>query len=381
MRKIFHKSTTLEPWQDPAIKPYIVIENLTKEYDGVPVLKNVNLEIYKEEFFCLLGPSGCGKSTLLRLLGGFETPTSGRIYIDGVDITDVPPYERPVNMMFQSYALFPHMTVQQNIAFGLQQEKMPKDEIAVRVDEALALVQMTQYRRRKPAHLSGGQRQRVALARCLVKRPRLLLLDEPLAALDRKLRESTQFELVNIQESVGVTFMMVTHDQEEAMTIATRLAVMEEGGLSQVGTPHEVYEFPNTRYVADFIGGVNIFEGLVVEEADEQMQVQNAALEMPLLITPASGAPIGSTVSVAIRPEKIHLSKRVNKRAHNSASGTVQDIAYLGDVSIYHVVLEDQKTIISAMMPNELRLAEGKITWDDKVYLSWDASSAVVLTG
>ena len=379
MRKSYRPSHKLEPWQDTDAEPYIVIENLVKEYDSGPVLKNINLKIYKEEFFCLLGPSGCGKTTLLRILGGFEKPTSGRVYIDGVDITEVPPYDRPVNMMFQSYALFPHMTVEQNVAFGLTQEKMTKHDREERVHESLRLVQMEKYRNRRPAQVSGGQRQRVALARSLAKRPRLLLLDEPLAALDRKLRESTQFELVNIQETVGVTCLMVTHDQEEAMTISTRLAIMSQGEISQVGSPHEIYEFPNSRYVADFIGSMNLFDGLVIQEGEDFMVIESPDLEAPITISPPSGAPRGGRVTVGLRPEKIHISKRQLKRDTNASMGIVQDIAYCGDVSIYHVALKESDKVVQAMVPNAVRLPEGKITWEDQVYLSWESSSPVVL--
>src|SRR5712692_1230686 len=251
------------PWRDPNARPYVQVEGISKSFGDFKAVNDVSLKIYKGEIFCLLGASGCGKTTLLRMLGGFETPTSGRIFIDGVDMASIPPYERPVNMMFQSYALFPHMTVEQNVAFGLKQDRLPRAEIARRVVEILELVQMRPFAKRKPHQLSGGQRQRVALARSLVKQPKLLLLDEPLGALDKKLREATQFELVNIQEQLGVTFIVVTHDQEEAMTLSSRIGVMNAGQIVQVGTPQEIYEFPGTRFIADFIGSVNMFEGQV----------------------------------------------------------------------------------------------------------------------
>lgn len=381
MRQKFRQLSHLEPWQDQSVEPYIVIEDLCKDYDGVPVLQNINLEIYQGEFFCLLGASGCGKTTLLRILAGFETPTSGRVLINGEDITQVPPYKRPVNMMFQSYALFPHMSVAKNVAFGLHQEKLDPHVIRARVSEGLRLVQMERYKDRKPHQLSGGQRQRVALARSLVKQPQLLLLDEPLAALDKKLREETQFELDNIQEKVGVTFMMVTHDQEEAMTIASRIAVMEEGCVAQVGTPHEIYEYPATRYVADFVGTTNLLHGLVVHEEMDHMRIEGEGLEMPLRVEPPSGAPVGASVSVSLRPEKIKVSQRQPRREYNVAKGIVEDIAYLGDVSIYHVRLEGHDTIMQAMVPNMERLAEGKLTWEDAVYLTWETDAMVVLQG
>ena len=254
------------PWLDPAgQRPLVQIKGVTKSFGAVTAVDNIDLDIYQGELFCLLGGSGCGKSTLLRMLAGFETPNSGEILIDGVDMAHVPAYERPTNMMFQSYALFPHMTVEKNIAFGLQQDGIGKAEIKDRVHDILTLVELQDYKKRKPQQLSGGQRQRVALARALVKQPKLLLLDEPLAALDKKLRKQTQFELANIQEQVGVTFIVVTHDQEEAMTLSSRMAVMDAGRFKQIGTPTEIYEFPDSRFVADFIGSANIFEGRVVE--------------------------------------------------------------------------------------------------------------------
>jgi putrescine transport system ATP-binding protein len=294
----------LEPWQDPRSTPYVRLQDVSKSFEGSPAIKHVSLQIYKGELFCLLGPSGCGKSTLLRMMAGFEIPTGGHFFLEDVNMTHVPPYERPVNMMFQSYALFPHMTVEQNIAFGLKQEKLPKQQIRQQVDDMLDLVKMGRYARRKPHQLSGGQRQRVALARCLVKKPKLLLLDEPLGALDRQLREQTQFELVNIQESLGVTFIMVTHDQEEAMTMATRIGVMEEGRLRQVGTPNEIYEYPNSRYVADFIGEMNIFEGIVTEDEADHTLVSCLETGCDLYISHASSAPLGAHVAVAIRLKK-----------------------------------------------------------------------------
>lgn len=370
---------TLEPWQDPDAEPYIQIENVSKSFDDTQAVRNVSLSIYKGELFSLLGGSGCGKTTLLRILAGFEVPTSGQIIIDGVDITFLPPYKRPVNMMFQSYALFPHMTVYQNIAFGLKQEDLSSKEIDKRVKESLELVQMVGYGDRKPASLSGGQRQRVALARSLVKRPKLLLLDEPLAALDKKLREETQFELVNIQESVGITFILVTHDQEEAMTMSSRLAIMEGGEIRQIGVPHDVYEFPTSRYVADFIGTNNIFEGIIAEKEEDYVLVDSKEAESLLHVTHAASLPLGTSVSVAVRPEKVMMSKLKPKTDKNCVKGIVNEIAYLGDMSIYYVELESGKIVESAL-PNLFRLSERDVTWEDEVYLYWRPESGVILT-
>lgn len=371
----------LNPWQDPLQKPHVLIEDISKNYAGYPAVKHVSLSIFKGELFCILGPSGCGKTTLLRMLAGFENPTSGRFLLDGVDITSDPPYERPVNMMFQSYALFPHMTVEQNIAFGLKQEKMSKIIIRQEVEKILDLVKMASFAKRRPDQLSGGQRQRVALARCLVKKPKLLLLDEPLGALDRQLREQTQFELVNIQESLGVTFIMITHDQEEAMTMATRIGVMEEGRIRQIGTPTEIYEYPNSRYVADFIGEMNIFEGIIIEDETDHVVVSSREVGCDIYVSHATSAPVGAPVGVAIRPEKVMISKDPlpTNPSHNKAKGVVTEIAYLGDVSIYHVMLPSGKCVYSSVS-NQVRMAERPINWDDEVYLSWRSESGLILT-
>ncbi len=374
------RPNSLEPWQDPTAQPYIEIVNVSKEIDGVPILNNVSLSIYKEEFFSLLGPSGCGKTTLLRILAGLDSPTSGRIYIDGVDVTNKPPFKRPVNMMFQSYALFPHMNVHANVAFGLEQEGLSRDEIDERVAQTLRLVRMENYASRKPQHLSGGQKQRVALARSLIKRPKLLLLDEPLAALDRQLRESTQFELVNIQEHVGVTFIMVTHDQEEAMTMSTRSGIMEEGKIRQIGTPNEIYEYPNSRYVADFFGWINIFDGIVTENGHDFVRVKGDDSSTEFYVSHAATIPGGAHVSVAIRPEKIFMSKEPSNPPFNSLKGVVDEISYQGDISVYYVRLESGKVVL-ATQPNLVRLAERTITWEDEVYLHWHNHSAIILTG
>jgi len=368
-----------EPWKDPRAEPYIRIEKVTKKFGDFVAVNDVSLNIYRGEIFCLLGGSGCGKTTLLRMLAGFEAPTGGQIFIDGQDMADVPPYKRPVNMMFQSYALFPHMTVEQNVAFGLKQEGAPKDEIARRVAEMLAMVKLDGFAKRKPHQLSGGQRQRVALARSLIKRPKLLLLDEPLGALDKKLREHTQFELVNIQEKLGVTFVVVTHDQEEAMTLASRIGVMNQGRIVQVGTPHEIYEFPGTRFVAEFIGNVNMFEGRIVEDEADHVVIESRELGCPVYVGHGVSAAPDAIVWTAVRPEKIVLSREQPAAKNNRALGVIKEIAYMGDMSIYIVQLEGGKQI-RVTAPNTHRHAESPLTWDERVWASWHESSAVVVT-
>jgi putrescine transport system ATP-binding protein len=369
-----------EPWKDPAAQPYIAIENVSKRFGDFVAVNGVSLKIYKGEIFCLLGGSGCGKTTLLRMLAGFERPTAGRILIDGQDMADIPPYERPVNMMFQSYALFPHMTVHGNVAFGLEQEKLPKAQIRQRVAEILDIVRMGEYAQRKPHQLSGGQRQRVALARALVKRPKLLLLDEPLGALDRKLREHTQFELISIQEKLGVTFVVVTHDQEEAMTLASRIGVMNRGEIVQIGTPRQIYEFPATRFVADFIGSVNLFDGQLIEDESDHVRVQCADFQAPVYVDHGLSAPPNAQLWVAIRPEKITLEREPPKSTDNWARGVIKEIAYMGDMSIYMIHLDGGREV-RVTQANIARKAGEAFSWDEQVYLSWDASSPVVGTG
>jgi putrescine transport system ATP-binding protein len=368
------------PWTEPAAQPYLRIERITKKFEEFVAVNDVSLSIYRGEIFCLLGGSGCGKTTLLRMLAGFEQPTSGSIFLDGVDMAGVPPYERPVNMMFQSYALFPHMTVEQNVAYGLKQERLSKEEIATRVAEMIGNVKLQGFERRKPHQLSGGQRQRVALARSLVKRPKLLLLDEPLGALDKKLREHTQFELVGIQERLGVTFIVVTHDQEEAMTLASRIGVMNQGRIVQVGTPHEIYEFPNSRFVAEFIGNVNMFEGSIVEDEPAYVIIDSSELGGRVYVGHGVSAAPQAKVYVALRPEKMLLTREPPQSEYNRAEGVIKEIAYMGDMSIYIVQLQSGKTV-RITQPNTQRHAQSRVTWDERVWISWEAESAVVVTG
>jgi putrescine transport system ATP-binding protein len=359
---------------------YVELEQVSKRFGEFVAVKNVSLQIERGEIFCLLGGSGCGKTTLLRLLAGFETPSAGRLLIDGQDLAEVPPYQRPVNMMFQSYALFPHMTVEKNVAFGLEQQRLGKAEISRRVAEILEIVRMGAYTGRKPHQLSGGQRQRVALARALVKRPKLLLLDEPLGALDRKLREHTQFELINIQQQLGVTFVVVTHDQEEAMTLASRIGVMNHGEIVQIGTPRQIYEFPATRFVADFIGSVNLFEGQLIEDEPDYVRVKCTDLSVSVLVDHGISAPPEATLWVAVRPEKINLSRAQPEARDNWARGVIREIAYLGDLSVFLVRLESGREV-RATLANSTRKPEEQFERDTPVYLSWDASSPVIGTG
>ena len=371
-----HMSET--PWLEPGAEPFVKIRGVTKKFGDFAAVDNVDLDIYKGELFCLLGGSGCGKSTLLRMLAGFETPTSGSISIDGVDMSIVPAYERPTNMMFQSYALFPHMTVEKNVGYGLRQARIPKPEIAERVDDILRLVQLQDFRKRKPQQLSGGQKQRVALARALVKRPKLLLLDEPLGALDKRLREQTQFELMNIQEQVGITFIVVTHDQEEAMTLSTRIAVMDEGVFRQIGTPTEIYEFPESRFVADFIGSTNMLEGRVSEAGPDHVGVDTDV--GPIHIDQGMPVGDGTRVWISLRPEKIHLAKTGDGALGTvRVKGIVEEMGYFGDMSIYKVRVGGSLIEVSA--PNRVRPRDRQhaIQWEDEVVLSWDDSSPVLL--
>ena len=366
------------PWQDETAKPLIEFSNVTKRYGAFTAIDQVDLKIYPREFFALLGPSGCGKTTLMRMLGGFETVTEGRITIDRVDMNGIPPNKRAVNMMFQSYALFPHLTVADNLAFGLKRSKMPKSEIDGRVEEMLRLVQLQKFSHRKPHQLSGGQRQRVALARALAKAPKLLLLDEPLGALDKKLRQQTQFELMDIQEKTGTTFVIVTHDQEEAMTVASRIAVMDNGKLKQVDTPDRVYEAPNCVYVADFIGDVNIIEGQVTKAQGEMAELSWGQGKSP--IRGMAGAHLSQSKSgaFAVRPEKVAIGTEAPMDRHNRVTGVVEDIAYLGNMSTYYVRIENG-ALIKSQVANDRRIANRSITYGDRVWLSWTDTAGIVL--
>nr|WP_232071415.1 polyamine ABC transporter ATP-binding protein [Paraburkholderia pallida] len=364
---------------DPAVDNFVQVVDVVKKFGETTAVKGVNLSVKKGELFALLGSSGCGKSTLLRMLAGLETITSGKILIDGEDLAALPPYRRPVNMMFQSYALFPHMTVESNVGFGLRQEGVKKGELKDRVANALELVQMSRFAKRKPHQLSGGQQQRVALARSLVKRPKLLLLDEPMSALDKQIRQRTQIELVNILEKVGVTCIMVTHDQEEAMTMANRLAVMSEGQIVQLGAPNEVYEFPNSRFSAEFIGSTNLFEGTVVEDEPDHVFVESPDLPVRLYVSHGISGPLGMPVTISVRPERIALTRKPPEGTFNWGKGVVKNIAYMGGYSLYHVKLDSGKTVIANM--SSLALSEiDSPTWEDEVYVRWSASAGVVLT-
>ncbi|MGV1790546.1 polyamine ABC transporter ATP-binding protein [Rhizobium lusitanum] len=378
MKSLGNIRRSFAPWTDPSAKPYISFKNVTKKFGDFTAVDDLSLNIYNREFFALLGASGCGKSTLLRMLAGFEQPTTGEIVLDGQDLAGTPPYRRPVNMMFQSYALFPHMSVEKNIAFGLRQDGMAKNEIADRVTQMLKLVKLEQFARRKPNQLSGGQRQRVALARSIAKRPKVLLLDEPLGALDKKLREETQFELMDLQQSLGLTFVVVTHDQEEAMTMADRIAVMSHGKVVQVATPAEIYEAPNCRFVADFIGDVNILDGNVTSA---QSGIVEISVDSGFTVRTASGdAPSeGSRASLAIRPEKLRVTPRPPANASlNAAEGEIWDIAYLGDMTVFHVKLKSGQ-VVKASSLNAVRAVEEPFTYDQNVWVSFDENAGVLL--
>ncbi|MBM7044965.1 MULTISPECIES: ABC transporter ATP-binding protein [Rhizobium] len=378
MKSLGNIRRSFAPWTDPSAKPYISFKNVTKKFGDFIAVDNLSLDIYNREFFALLGASGCGKSTLLRMLAGFEQPTTGEIVLDGQNLAGTPPYRRPVNMMFQSYALFPHMSVEKNIAFGLRQDGMPKAEIDDRVAQMLKLVKLEQFAKRKPNQLSGGQRQRVALARSIAKRPKVLLLDEPLGALDKKLREETQFELMDLQQSLGLTFVVVTHDQEEAMTMADRIAVMSHGKVVQVATPAEIYEAPNCRFVADFIGDVNILDGNVTSA---QSGIVEIAVDPALTLrTASSEAPAaGSRASLALRPEKLRVTPRPPANASvNATEGEIWDIAYLGDMTVFHVKLKSGQ-VLKASSLNAVRAVEEPFAYDQNVWVSFDENAGVLL--
>ncbi|MDL2407507.1 ABC transporter ATP-binding protein [Rhizobium calliandrae] len=378
MKSLGNIRRSFAPWSDASAKPYISFKNVTKKFGDFTAVDNLSLDIYNREFFALLGASGCGKSTLLRMLAGFEQPTTGEIVLDGQNLAGTPPYRRPVNMMFQSYALFPHMTVEKNIAFGLRQDGMPKVEIAERVAQMLRLVKLEQFAKRKPNQLSGGQRQRVALARSLAKRPKVLLLDEPLGALDKKLREETQFELMDLQQSLGLTFVVVTHDQEEAMTMADRIAVMSHGKVVQVATPAEIYEAPNSRFVADFIGDVNILDGNVTRAKGGTVEI---AVDNGFILRTATGEmpTEGSRAGFAIRPEKLRVTPRPPANASvNAAEGEIWDIAYLGDMTVLHVKLKSGQ-VVKASSLNAVRAVEEPFAYDQDVWVSFDENAGVLL--
>jgi putrescine transport system ATP-binding protein len=356
---------------------FLQIQDVVKDFNGFKAVNNVSLDIARGEIFALLGSSGCGKSTLLRMLAGFESPTSGRIVLDGIDLAELPPYQRPMNMMFQSYALFPHLSVWDNIAFGLRREGLPRERVAERTEAMLKLVQLTRFGTRKPHQLSGGQQQRVALARSLAKQPQMLLLDEPLGALDKKLREETQIELVNIIEQVGVTCVMVTHDQEEAMTMASRIAVMSEGRFLQVGAPGDIYETPGTRFVADFIGNVNLMDGsLDIDDADHCVI---GCADCKHYVGHGITGTAGMAVTVALRPEKITLTRDKPEGEFNQLRGTVKEMSYFGSFTVFHLTLASG-ALLKVSMANTERHREGALTWGDSVWAHWSDSAHVVLT-
>ena len=367
------------PWLDPSASAQVLIEGVSKTYGPAVAVDNVSLQIYRGEMFALVGASGCGKTTLLRMLAGFAHPSSGRIVIDGVEMGDVPAHERPVNMMFQSYALFPHMTVESNVGYGLRRLPLDAPTKRRRVQEALDMVQLGALAQRKPHQLSGGQRQRVALARALIRRPKVLLLDEPLSALDKKLREQTQFELMDLQNKVGITFIVVTHDQDEAMALATRIAVMDRGQVAQVGTPGEIYEFPCSRFVADFVGTTNLFEGTVSSCEPGLIRVQCAETGGELLVDDGGSFAVGQRVWVALRPEKVRLGKEPASHARvNQLRGVVWELGYLGNRSTYRIKMASGK-LVTVFAQNERRTSEAVIDWSDEVFVSWGADAAVLL--
>ena len=372
-------AASAKPWATGSERPFVRIEKVTKKFGDFYAVDEVSLDIWKGELFCLLGGSGCGKSTLLRMLAGFETPTSGKIEIDGQDMTGMPPYERPTNMMFQSYALFPHMSVEKNVAYGLYRDGMKGEEVRDRVADILKLVKLGELARRKPHQLSGGQRQRVALARSLVKRPKLLLLDEPLGALDKKLREETQFELVKIQETLGVTFIVVTHDQEEAMTLSTRIGVMHAGHDRADRRAVGDYEHPSTRFVADFIGTVNIFEGRVSEDEPDYISIASPEAGGEIYVGHGVSCVLNRQIWFAVRPEKLRVTRERPEKEHNVHKAVVEEVAYLGNLSIYRVRLETGK-VVQATKVNLSRFDEDAISWDETVWVTWDDTAGVVLT-
>ncbi|MEM1364907.1 MAG: ABC transporter ATP-binding protein [Pseudomonadota bacterium] len=367
------------PWDDAAAKPFIEFRNVTKRFGDAVAVSDLSLNIYEREFFCLLGPSGCGKTTLMRMLAGFEAPTQGEVWLDGQNLSAVPPHKRPVNMMFQSYALFPHMSVADNVAFGLKQARMENRAIAQRVEEMLTLVKLQEFGARKPHQLSGGQRQRAALARALAPQPKVLLLDEPLGALDKKLREETQYELADLQESLGLTFVVVTHDQEEAMTMADRIAVMRNGAVDQIATPAELYEEPASRRVAEFIGSINILEGKVESVSDGLVTLNGA--HGRLIVQSTKEPAVGTTAWVAVRPEKMDIvrpSEDGPAPAANCLEGEVWDIGYLGDMTLYNARIADGH-IMRASILNRSRTVQNPLTWEEAVRITFAPSAGTLL--
>lgn len=380
MAQVATQKPVFAPWDDPQQIPLIQFKNVTKRFGDFVAIDDMTIDIYEREFFALLGPSGCGKTTMMRMLAGFERPTEGQIFLGGQDIDAIPPSERSVNMMFQSYALFPHLSVWDNIAFGLKRQKMPSDQINDRVNEMLRLTRLSKFAKRKPHQISGGQRQRVALARALARAPKLLLLDEPLGALDKKLRQETQFELMDIQEKTGTTFVIVTHDQEEAMTVASRVAVMDEGVMVQVDTPARIYEAPNSVYVADFIGDVNIIQGRATQNG-EQVNIAWAEGQSDIIGTTTDKTfATGDQIHFAIRPEKVSISADKPTDTPNAFQGTILDIAYLGNISTYHVKMPSGQ-VIKAQTANTRRLSRRDFTWDDTVWVSFTTTAGVCLKG
>jgi putrescine transport system ATP-binding protein len=369
-----------QPWNDVGAKPLVEFRGVSKRFGAVTAVADLSLSLYPREFFALLGPSGCGKTTLMRMLAGFEQPDAGQILLDGVDITAVPPHLRPVNMMFQSYALFPHLSVADNVGYGLRREGLPRAEIARRVDEMLALVKLEGLGKRRPDQLSGGQRQRVALARSLAKRPKLLLLDEPMAALDRKLREATQFELMDLQSELGMTFMVVTHDQDEAMTMADRMAVMDHGKLVQIAPPDVIYEAPVNRYVAEFVGDINVFEGRVIGADGDVFSIETPFAGTIALDEQPGRLSLGEQVLVGLRPEKIDISHDEPAGLVNKVAGEIWDIGYLGDFTMLQVMIGGESgQLLKVALANRSRRSAKPFAWEDKVWLSWDIEAGLVL--
>ncbi|CAN7516837.1 ABC transporter ATP-binding protein [Bosea sp. LjRoot237] len=369
-----------QPWNDPAAKPLVEFRNVTKRFGTVVAVDRLSLSIHQREFFALLGPSGCGKTTLMRMLAGFEQPDEGELLLDGVDITAVPPHKRPVNMMFQSYALFPHMSVGDNIAYGLKRDGLPRAEIAERVDAMLGRVRLKGMEKRRPDQLSGGQRQRVALARALVKQPKLLLLDEPLGALDKKLREETQYELMDLQADLGLTFMVVTHDQDEAMTMADRMAVMDHGRLLQIAPPDLIYEAPASRFVAEFVGDINLIEGRVTAVEGDLVTLENQPVGVIELDEDTPTCCPGDALTIGLRPEKIALSHDEPQQGVNKVAGEIWDIGYLGDMTMVQVMVGgDEGKLFKVSLTNRTRRIERPFAWEDRVWLSWDVEAGMVL--